>query len=103
MDARLRQRLVTDFLPAGFVRPVECSETLVETTCIDTQANRLAVPLLNYSGKTHERLTVRISGLAGARAVRSVERGPVPFETRDGATVVTLPLDVADMLLIDRN
>ncbi len=101
MDAQLRQRLVDDFLPAGFVRPVECDVPLVETTCIES-AGRLAVPLLNYSGKAQERVTVRIHGLAGARAIRSVERGPLQAEVRDGATVVTLPLETADMLLIDR-
>jgi hypothetical protein len=107
MDAKLRRALVDDFLPAGFVRPVECGETLVETTCIDTPGKdgkpaRLAVPLLNYTGKPIKALAVKINGLTGARAVRSVERGALTAETRDGATRVTLPLDVADMLLIDR-
>jgi hypothetical protein len=101
LDAKLRKKLVDDVLPANFVRPVECSEPLVETTCIDTPA-RLAVPLMNYSGKAIEKLHVRIAGLAGAKTVRSVERGALPSEVKDGATIVTLPLDVADMLLIER-
>jgi hypothetical protein len=107
MDAKLRRALVDDFLPAGFVRPVECSETLVETTCIDTAGKdgkpaRLAVPLMNCTGNPLKTLTVKINGLTGAKAVRSVERGVLKAEVRDGATVVTLPLDVADMLLINR-
>lgn len=103
MDVSLRQRLVSDLLPGGFVRPIDCSVTLVETTCIDTPASkRLAVPLLNYSGKAIENLTVTIAALPDVRSVRSVERGVLKHERRDGGIVVTLPLDVADMLLIDR-
>jgi hypothetical protein len=107
MDVKLRQALVNAFLPEAFVRPVECGETLVETTCIESPARdgkpaRLAVPLMNFTGKAMATLSVKINGLANPRAVRSVERGVVKAETRDGATVITLPLDVADMLLIDR-
>jgi hypothetical protein len=107
MDTALRDRLVNDFLPPGFVRPVECSEPLVEATCIDTPAHggqpaRLAVPLINYTGRPLAALQVRINGLTGPWAVKSVERGALKAETRDGATTVTLPLDTADMLLVDR-
>jgi hypothetical protein len=107
MDSKLRCALVDDFLPGDYLRPVECSETLVETTCIDTpskdgKAARLAVPLMNCTGKPIKTLTVKLNGLTGAKMVRSVERGALKAEARDGATVVTLPLDVADMLLIDR-
>jgi hypothetical protein len=107
MDAALRQRLVDDFLPARFVRPVECSTPLVEATCIDTpalggQPARLAVPLINYTGRPIAALQVRINSLAAVKAVKSVERGTLKAETRDGITTLTLPLDVADMLLVDR-
>ena len=83
-----------------------CSETLVESSAIDTVAAgkpaRLGVPLMNYTGKPIAKLDVKLTGLTGAKAIRSVERGVLKPETRDGATVVTLPLNVADMLLIDR-
>jgi Beta-galactosidase trimerisation domain len=104
MDAGLRKAIVDDFLPAGFVRPVTCSETLVETTCIDTAAPaaRLAVPLLNYTGKPIAALTVRIDGLKQVRRIRSVEQGELKARSEDGALVLTLPLKVTDMLLIDR-
>lgn len=107
MDLGISASLVGQFLRVGFVRPVECSEPLVETTCIDTPAKdgkpaRLAVPLLNFKGRLIERLTVKLNGLTGVKSVRSVKIGPLKMETKDGATVVTLPLDVADMLLIDR-
>ena len=107
MDPALRAQLVDDFLPPGLVRPVECSEPLVETTCIDTpaigaQPARLAVPLMNYTGRPIAALRVKINGLDKARAIKSIERGAVKPEAVEGATVVTLPLDVADVLLIDR-
>lgn len=107
MDVKFRRRLVDEMLPKDVTRPVECSESLVEATLIDTPAMsgkraRLAVPLMNYTGKAIAKLTVRIPGAAGAKVVRSVERGALPAESREGALIVTLPLDVADMLLIDR-
>jgi len=103
MDAKLRRALVDDFLPEGFVRPVECSEQLVESTCIDTaRPSRLAVPLMNYTGKPIASLTVKVNGLARARRVRSVEQPALKPQFKDGSMMVTLPLEVADMLLIDR-
>ncbi len=100
MDAKLRAALVDDFLGADFARPVECSEPFVETTCIDSPG-KLAVPLLNYTGKPLAKLEVRINGLSGAKRIRSVERGDLAATVKDGVTIVTLPLDVADMLLVD--
>ena len=107
MDTALRAALVDDFLPAGFTRPVVCSETLVESSAIDTPAAagkpaRLGVPLMNYTGKPIAKLDVKLAGLTGVKSIRSVERGPLKAEVRDGGTFVTLPLNVADMLLIDR-
>ncbi|MEQ2009413.1 MAG: hypothetical protein ABMA26_21740 [Limisphaerales bacterium] len=107
MDPALRAALVDDFLPTGFTRPVVCSETLVESSAIDTPAlagnfARLGVPLMNYTGKPIAKLEVKLNGLTGAKSIRSIERGVLKPETRDGATFVTLPLNVADMLLIDR-
>ena len=103
MDAALRRRLVDDFLPEGFARPVTCSERLVETTCIDTpRPPRLAVPLLNYSGEPIASLTVAIRGLPRARSVRSVRQGKLEPRFAGRALFVHLPLDVTDMLLIDR-
>jgi hypothetical protein len=103
MDPVLRRALVDDFLPEGFVKPVLCSETLVESTCIDTEkpSRRLAVPLINYSGKAIPQLTVTMAGVGKVARVRSVEQAKVEQSITDGNLVVTLPLDVADMLLID--
>lgn len=103
MDVNLRHALVDDFLPADFIKPVVCSETLVESACIDTSKpkKRLAVPLMNYTGEPIEKLTVTVNGVGKAKSVRSVEQGSLKPEFKNGAMMVTIPLNVADMLLID--
>ncbi len=110
LDAALRHRLVDDFLPGGRgrdARPVVTSDELVETTCIDTPARdgqpaRLAIPLVNWRGRPIERLTLTVRDLPAAARVRSVVHGELrPTPTPDGLQI-TLPLDVADMILIDR-
>ena len=101
MDLSMRLFFVDGMLPEDFVRPVACSKSLVETTCIDSKG-KLAVPLINYTGTPIDKLTVRLNGFTGAKSIRSVERGALKSEIKDGATIVTLRLDVADMLLIDR-
>ena len=103
MNPRLRAALVDAFLPQAFIRPVECSTPLVETTCIDTaEPARLAVPLMNYTGKPIGKLTVTVRGIARATSVRSVVHGKLKPAIKDGTMTVELPLDVADMLLVDR-
>jgi len=101
MNPRLRWTLVDQFLPAGYVHPVECSETLVESTCIDS-AGKLAVTLINYTPLPIGKLTVKIAGLGAAKTVRSIERGALKPTFQNGNMIVELPLDVADMLLIDK-
>lgn len=107
MDVNLRSRLVDDFLPPDYVRPVRCSVPLVETTCIDTpplagRGARLAVPLINYTGRPIRRLTVRIDRLPKARQVRSVRRGNLAASFDGNTMLLELPLEIADVLLIDR-
>lgn len=101
MDANLRHRLVDDFLPNDFVRPVDCSEPLVETTVIDSPG-KLGIPLINYTGKPIDRVTVKVSGVTKVKSVRSVERGALKARVAGEALIVELPLNVADMLLIER-
>lgn len=104
MSRTITPRVTDDFLPAGFVKPVECSETLVESICIDTEkpSAKLAVTLINYAGANLDQVTVKVNGLGKAKSVRSVAHGALKPDFKDGAMVVTLPLKAADILLIDR-
>jgi hypothetical protein len=106
MSPFLRLRLVDDFV-ARDARPVVCSAGLVEASCIDTpplggKPARLAVPLVNWSGHPVDKMTVTVRNVDKVSAVRSVERGELKYTLAKGNLVVDLPLDVADMLLIDR-
>jgi hypothetical protein len=103
MNPELRRALVDDLLPEKFARPVICSETLVETTCIDTTkpAKRLAVPIINYSAAPLAKLDITITGINKIKSIRSVEHKKVSYKVEDGNLIVTLPLDITDMLLID--
>ena len=40
--------------------------------------------------------------MVGSSKVRSVERGELKFTQGKGGIQITMPLDVADMILIDR-
>lgn len=95
-----------DFLPAGFPQPVLCDASFVESTCIETVKDgkpvKMAVPLMNFSGKPIDKLTVRIRDVANGAKVKSVERGALAAKFENGSLIVELPLDVADVLLIDR-
>ena len=109
MSPFLRARIVDDFLGANAfaARPVVTSNGLVETTCIDTPAingkpARLAVPLINWSGAMETSLTVTIRGIDKVSTVHSVERGDLKYTLTKGNLVIELPVDAADMLLIDR-
>ncbi len=102
MDVRIRQVLVDAFLPPSFVRPVEASAPLVEATLIEARSpRRVAVPLMNFGGTPLPAVTVTLRGLGKWSHVRSVERGALAIEAQGDDLSVTLPLDVADMLLFD--
>lgn len=109
MDRALRRGLVDAFLPAddSSIRPVWVDAELVESTCIDTPAlagrpSRLAVPLINWSGKAVPELHVLIRDLQQAQSVRSVVLGELKAVPTPRGLRVSLPLETADMLLIDR-
>lgn len=109
MDTALLKAIVADQLPAGVTPPVVCSVPLVESTVIDTPASeatkgkaRAAVTLINYSAGPVKELSVTVEGLAAAKQVRSVKQGELKPTFKDGSMTVTLPLEIADMLLIDR-
>lgn len=90
-----------------YAKPVVTTDGLVETTCIDTPAKggapaRLAVPLVNWSGADLTSLTITIRGGEKVSKVRSVERGELKYTLNKGNLVIETPLNVADMLLIDK-
>jgi hypothetical protein len=108
LDARLRARLVDDFLPANdpTLRHAHTDAELVETTCIDTPAApdrpaRLAVTLINWSPQAIPNVTVTLPAMQAPRRVRSLEHGELKFSVAPQGLQIRLPLDAADMLLID--
>lgn len=103
VDHNLRKAITEDFLPAGFVKPVEVSEPLIEVSCIDTEkpSKKLAVPLINYSEKKLDNLVVKISGIKKISKIRSVEHEKINYKIEDDKLVITMPLNLTDMLLID--
>jgi hypothetical protein len=109
MRLPLLARLTDDFLAlnARDAKFVVTTDGLVETTCIDTPAKdgkpaKLAVPLVNWTGAELTSLTVTIRGVDKPSKVRSVERGEIKFTQVKGGIQIQMPLNVADMLLIDR-
>jgi len=103
MDTSLRPRFVDDFIGD---KPVDCNRPFVESTSIETLKDgkpvKLAVPLMNFSGKPIDKLTVRVRAVASGAKVKSVERGALAAKFDKGDIIVELALDVADILLIDR-
>ncbi|AMV24416.1 Beta-galactosidase trimerization domain protein [Gemmata sp. SH-PL17] len=108
MRLHLLTRLADDFLGFGGrdAKPVVTTDGLVETMCIDTPAKgdapaKLAIPLINWTGAEQTSLTVTIR-VDKVSKVRSVERGELKFTQLKGAIQINMPLNVADMLLIDK-
>jgi hypothetical protein len=131
MDVKLRAALVDAFLPSGFRRPVVVSQngvekaaplivgtdaktnsephtqkSIVETTRIITkdkngQITKMAVTLVNFTGNPIADLHVALADVPAPKSIKSVEKGSQKFTTEGGGVRLNLPLDVADMLLID--
>jgi hypothetical protein len=57
--------------------------------------------MMNYSGKKINMLTLKINGIKKASSVRSVKHGKLKVIFGDDYMTVRLPLDIADMLMID--
>jgi putative intracellular protease/amidase len=131
MDVKLRAALVDAFLPVGFQRPVIVSQnsidktpplvitdpqtdaapntqkSIVESTRIITKdkngtVTRMAVTLVNFTGKPIADLNITLADLpATPKSIKSVDQGGVKFTSQKGTAQLHLPIDVADMLLID--
>ncbi|MAE61346.1 MAG: hypothetical protein CMJ49_08335 [Planctomycetaceae bacterium] len=103
MNRDYRHLIVDQHLPTDLVRPVRCSNGLVEMTVIETTEpkRRLAVPLMNFTGEPIETLWVSIRDVGQAVRVRSVEQGELEFRIRGDRLTLRLPLSITDMILID--
>lgn len=82
----------------GLVRPVVCSEPLVETTVLESR-HGMAIPLVNWSGAPVKGLTVRVALAAGKKA-ELASGGKVAVAKDATATTFTVDLDVADALIL---
>lgn len=79
---------------------VVCSVPLVETTVIESPAGTI-VPLINWSGKPVKNLEVTIRLPVGTKATLA-SGATVNRSSKDGVTVCSFPLDVADALILRR-
>ncbi len=81
------------------VRPVACSEPLVETTIIDSKHGSL-IPLVNWSGKPIEGLEVTIAAKVPTRNITLASGRPVQVGQREGKVTAKFDLDAADALIL---
>jgi len=93
--------LILEPIGEAHVRPlVECSVPLVETSWIDAKAG-IAVPLVNWSGAPIEELTVRVKNPGRpVGQVSAASESEARWKKDGDDIVVTLPLDVADLLIL---
>jgi hypothetical protein len=81
------------------VRPVVCSERLVENTVIEARQGAV-IPLINWSKGPVKGLTVTMSMAVPAGKVALASGRPVRVTRSEGKTVFTLDLDVADAIVL---
>jgi hypothetical protein len=84
---------------ADIMRPVDCSEHLVETTVIESK-HGVAIPLINWSKGPVKGLKVTATVPLPKGAVSLASGGKVQVERQGDTTVFTLDLDVADAIIV---
>ena len=102
-DYRERERRPISHFPlhAGVVRPVELSTPVIEAIMTEGKGGRTVV-LINFRFKPVDSLTVRILERGQPiRKVRSARHGLLEMTRSGGRAIVSLPLDQADVLMID--
>lgn len=82
-------------------RPVTVDQVLVETPLLVSESGA-AVTVLNWTGKSIERLTVTVEVPFEIRSVESLRQGPLDFQQKDGRIETVVPLAAADILLLKR-
>jgi hypothetical protein len=97
---RNAQRLVlVPVRSAHVVELLSVSADLVDATVIESPVG-LAVPLANYSGRRIAGLTVSVAYAPNVRSIKSARRGKLAFERDHDRVTFTLPLDVADLIVL---
>jgi len=80
--------------------PATASEPLVEAVWMDSPKGAI-IPLVNFHPRSVAKLTVRLKDARPIRSVRSIHAGPLPLRREKGGVTVTLPLKLADFLVIN--
>jgi len=85
---------------AGVMKPVECSEPLVDASLLES-ARGIIIPLANFTGKPIQRLRVTLRDVGAPRRIYTTERGELrPQMTADGI-VVEFPIGLTDFLVLE--
>ncbi|MDB5388499.1 MAG: hypothetical protein JWM11_4145 [Planctomycetaceae bacterium] len=98
--ASVRQLISRPALQANAWRHVLVSEPGVEACLLESKAG-LAITVLNWTGKPIPQLQITIPAVTDVRRVSSVEQGPREFQLRSHGLEVHLPVNAADILLIE--
>jgi hypothetical protein len=86
-------------LPAGgLLRPVECSQPLVESTVLESP-HGLAIPLVNWTAQPIQNLRVKLNLPVSGKRIRLASGGTVRAAEEQGVAVCTVNLDAADTLI----
>src|SRR5262249_13117363 len=81
------------------LKPVECSEPLVENTVIESK-HGVVIPLINWSAGPVKGLTVRVTVNVPTNKVELASGKPVRMSKNGNTTVFTLDMDLADALIL---
>lgn len=83
----------------SIVRPVSCSEPLVETTLLDSPKG-LVIPLINWTPNPVKGLQVTLNIVAPLGKAALASGRPVQVGKADGKPTLTLDLDAADAIIL---
>jgi len=86
---------------AGLQRPVEVSEPLVEAVVLESERG-IVVPLINWTERDLEAVTVRLHNPGGHTQVGTVHHPHIPVKSGDGWLEVTVRLRETDLLYLRR-
>lgn len=79
-------------------RPIDCSEPLVESTLIESRKGAI-IPLINWSAHPVKQLEVRVHATVPLENVKLASGNRLRKKNTEDGVVLTLDLDVADVLI----